>query len=543
MKVDQRKQGHTQGQEQIRQTYDLFHWEEGHEPTVPKTLLTTEQRRSTDDEKEVAVQPRILVPTDDEPSTWLRNQNLQAVLEEEELDGVGPESHAYPPYLYYPITGASRQFPFCLHANVEVSKDREKLYSDSDRYNAFILDHCATLLGDVATVLARQEGETGTVNSPWNLLPPTPAGANGVTLADIIHDEIQLDETGVGLLDLFSRAVYDQLGERSCLPTEEIAGDDAPTTAVNEALLHPDPEVVGAFAALYLVREKLEESARMTNPTKAVRRLPNLTSLLTFLRWSIHGDLDTVDWSKRYRYLIEEAPLSTNDDTERHRSLVEAWTAQLSTHLATPDARIVIPATIGRQLFLGSVTLVDTYAESKGKDIQKVLNDEFDIESAGVNILSCSYRSEAIDEEHVQLVPVESHGEGGNVTERNTRTVFWRGDDAPETELRIPPDSIGLSVFVIDEAISQDSQSSNILSEVGNDWGIVQLRSYPQYVRELLGSTQRQQGRRGETDSSKNTLGRCHELFRGSRRRPRTGTSHTVGRVVHRSRQRSKTHP
>ncbi|GAB3678383.1 sacsin N-terminal ATP-binding-like domain-containing protein [Halopiger thermotolerans] len=507
--VNQQEQDHDQSQEQVQQTYELFHWVEGHEPIVPDTLLTTEQRRSTDDEQEVDVRPRILVPTDNESPAWLANQNLQAVLEGEALDGIGPESHAYPPYLYYPITGASKRFPFCLHANVEVSKDREKLYSDSDQYNAYILDHCATLIGDVATVLARQEGGTknqGSVTSPWNLLPPTPAGANGVTLADIINDEVHLDETGVGLLDLFSRAVYEQLGKRSCLPTEGIGDDDSPATAVNEALLHPDPEVVGAFAALYLVREKLNEPAQARNPAKTTRRLPTLTSLLTFLRWSVHDDLDTVDWSKRYRYLLEEAPPSTNDDAERHHSLVEAWTTQLSEHLATPDARIVVSAPIGRQLFLGSVRLVDAYAEFKDKDVQKVLNEEFDIEKAGVHILPCSYRSKTTKEERVQLVPVESHGEGGNVTETYTRTVFWRGDDAPETELRIPPDSIGLSVFVIDEAISDDSRSSNILSEAGNDWGIVQLRSYPQYVRELLGSTQRQQRRTGEPDSSSKEL-------------------------------------
>ncbi|AWB28480.1 hypothetical protein HARCEL1_12595 [Halococcoides cellulosivorans] len=150
--------------------------------------------------------------------------------------------------------------------------------------------------------------------------------------------------------------------------------------------------------------------------------------------------------------------------------------------------------------------LVDGYAEIKDIDVQNVLADEFDIETAGVHILPCSYRSTTIEEDRVQLVPVESHGEGGNVSETYTRTVFWRGDDAPETELRIPPDSIGLSVFVIDEAISDNSRSSNILSKAGNDWGIVQLRSYPQYVRELLGSTQRQLGRTGETGPSSKGL-------------------------------------
>ncbi|WP_276302718.1 sacsin N-terminal ATP-binding-like domain-containing protein [Halorussus lipolyticus] len=509
--VDQREQDYSQGQgqERVQQTYDLFHWIEGHEPIVPKNLLTTEQRRSTDDEQEVDVQPRILVPTDNEPPAWLADKNLQTVLEGTALDGVGPESHAYPPYLYYPITGASRQFPFCLHANVEVSKDREKLYSDSDQYNAFILDHCATLIGDVATVLARRDrraGDSGTVNSPWNLLPPTPAGDDDVTLTDIINDEIRLDEAEIGLLDLFSRAVYNQLGERPCLPTARINDSDTPATAVTEALLHPNPEVVGAYAALYLVRERLGESVHKRGPTKTMRRLPTLESLLSFLRWSVHGDLDTVDWSKRYRYLLEEAPPSATDETERLRSLVQAWTTQLSQHLTSPDTRIVVPSTIGQQLFIGSVTLVDAYANSKEKDIAKILDDEFDIADAGVHILPCSYRSEDTDEGHVQLVPVESHGEGGNVTETYTRTVFWRGDDAPETELRIPPDNIGLSVFVIDESISEDSRCSSILSEAGNDWGIVQLRSYPQYVRELLGSTRRQQGRTDECDASNKAL-------------------------------------
>lgn len=509
--VDQREQDHSQGlgQKQVKQTYDLFHWVEGNEPVVPEHLRTTEQRRSTDDEQEVDVRPRILVPTDDEPPAWLAGQDLEAILGGEALDGVGPESHAYPLYLYYPITGTSRRFPFCLHANVEVSKDREKLYSDSDRYNAFVLDHCAELIGDVATVLARRDGGAGapgTVNSPWNLLPPTPAGDDDVTLTDVINDEVQLDEAEIGLLDLFSRAVYDQLGERPCLPTERIDDGDAPSMAVDEALLHPNPEVVGAYAALYLVRERLGEPINKESPTKSTRRLPTLESLLSFLRWSVHGDLDTVDWAKRYRYLLEEAPPSTTDETERLRSLVQAWTAQLSRHLTSPDARIVVPATIGRQLFLGSVMLVDAYAEIGGKNVEKILDGEFDIAGAGVHILPCSYRSEDFEEAHVQLVPVESHGEGGNVAETYTRTVFWRGDDAPETELRIPPDDIGLSVFVIDEAISEDSRCSSILSEAGNDWGIVQLRSYPQYVRELLGSTQRQQGRTDEGEISHRAL-------------------------------------
>ncbi len=487
----------------VRQTYDQFHWKEGYEPSVPSRLVTAEQQRSTEDGQSVRAQPRILIPTDDRPPAWLADNDLEAVLNDDSLGGVGPESHAYPPYLYYPITGASKRLPFCLHANLEVSKDREKLYSDSDPYNAFILKRSAELVGDIATVLTKQnETLSRQSNAPWNLLPPTPGGSGKHSLANIIEGDIQVDETEIGLLDLFCGSVYDQLGSRVCIPTEITGDTDQSGVTVSEALLHPDTDITGAFAALYLVREQLNNPNKDPlddrEPTSSLR-LPSLANLLTFLRWGFHSDLDTVDWSQRYRYLLEEAPQNVEGESDRLHSLVEAWTHELSTHLTGTDPRAIVPTIIGRKLFVGTVTLLKAYADSSGKDVADVLDVAFNLTEDSVYLLPCSYRSEGNEQPHVQLVPLESHGEGGNVNETYTRTVFWRNSDSPETTPRIPPDTIGLSVFVIDEAISANSTCQSILSNAGNDWGIVKLRSHPQYIRELMGSTQRQQERDDKT--------------------------------------------
>lgn len=486
------------GEEDTR-TYDHFSWRTGHEPVVADELVTEEQRQSTDGDNDVVrSRPQLLVPKDAAVPHWLREGALEPVLDEEKLSGIGPTSHAYHPYLYYPITGATRKFPFCLHGNFEVTTDREKFHSQSDQYNAEVLSACVTLIGDVATVMGRQQASDDRTATayPWNLLPPVPATSPDTSLRKIADGEDASDDVSGSLIDVFCKAIYQELSDRRCLPTVD---DRTRCVSAGEALLHEERAVTAAFASVQIIREDRatgtpDVSADDGSFKPALAPLP-LANLLTYLRWGTHDDLNTTDWTVRFDHLLAQS--TAGDGADRTDAALTAWQECLQTQLTGDAPRFLVRATAGRALFEGTAALLRDRADDG--DVSDVLSDHFDIVGEGVYLLPCELQQSSDDESTIQLIPVERHAGGSQSSGQYTRTVFWRGDDAPETPIPIPPEEVGLSVYVIDEAVSEDDPGRAVLSDAGNEWGIVQLRSHPQYVRELLGSTKRQR-KQADTD-------------------------------------------
>lgn len=434
---------------------------------------------------------------------------------------VGPMSHSYPPYLYYPIASAGEQFPFCVHGNFEVSKDRKELYSHSTAHNALVLREAAALLADVATVAAAAESTEHdhdlslAMGYPWNVLPPLSADDDAPSdLAAVLDSPADAD-----VLEYFCAAVYDRLREQPCVPSARTGGP----MLLEESLLHADRAVVKGIVALHEVAAETIEGryfedgtdtydAEETIPTPAVdKRLPTKRSAGAFLDWESHPELNTVAWSSRYERLLD----SDTADGDWTETLLRDWVTWLRTLLESDPGlpSLDVEAETGRALFGGTAALVSAHSTATDRDVGDVLGDYVEPAGNGVYLLPCETADRDVEEqeddaEMLSLVPIESHRREGDGADRTyTRTVFWRGDDAPETTLPTPGGTelrgAEFDVFVIDAGISESEPARTVLSAAGNRWGIVQLQSYPQYVRELLGATSQAGDRTGRaTDAT-----------------------------------------
>lgn len=518
----------------IVRAYDHFQRMPEARPDIPERLRDEPEENDVEDDGEKR-------ENDTGENTDESVAHVQVLVPREtETTSVGPASQSYPPYLYYPVSSAGKQFPFCLHGNFEVSKDRKELYSYSQAYNAFVLDEAASLLGDIATVAAASHATNASEaladGYPWNLLPPTPATTSddAPSLAELAAAQDR--NVNVSLLDRFCAATYSRLQTTACLPC--VSTPDPVLLA--EALLQANTRVVEGLLALYEVLDSVDRGDWVDQPDRIpaeeVRQLPVRGVLEAYLGWQSHPDsMNTTAWESRYESVLSPHTTGETDGQDRE-SFLDDWAAWMNVLLERADDQptLVVPRDVGSDLFEGTMTLINAAAKHRETAISKILGELFETGAESeIYLLPCEIELESEprrsshelvgsqgvsddateeSQQYLQLVPLERHQPDPNERQQHqfTRTVFWRGDDAPDTELPIPGsrDELGftLDVYVVDTAVSEQQLNRDVLSAAGNQWGIVQLQSYPQYVRELLGKTgQGTSGSHAEDAEASNT--------------------------------------
>ncbi|WP_135827259.1 sacsin N-terminal ATP-binding-like domain-containing protein [Halorussus ruber] len=394
-----------------------------------------------------------------------------------------PASHRnrpqeYPLYLYYPIENTRDiSLPFCLHGHFTVETNRKDLSLNSLADNRAVLERGVELVGRVAEAAA--DSDFGD-RYPWVLLPPSPKH---------YPDD---PSSQASLLTWFRASVYDELRERSCIPTVGTTDDERQPVVPDKALLHWETTVRDGFLALYDVIDSL--NATITD-TVIDRRFPTQA---TFEGCRSFPD----PWTDRINTLLAV------DDTEAFSSQVaRSWSAILGNHLDREtldrnETHIVCDTETAQSLFLGTVETI-LRSGTNDEQLSSTLGELSD-HLEGVYLLPCRRTSgetavgsgvtdtssggESADT--VLLVPVEARS-GPNPNERGTnrtRSVLWN-INPPDRDIeppKVPPEKSSFQVYFLDRAVEQDERARRVLELAGRPWGVRIYDGTPSYFRELL---------------------------------------------------------
>ena len=407
------------------------------------------------------------------------------------LQTTNDEDELYRPHLYYPIDGVDKAFPYCIHGDFVVQQDRQSLAGSGLPRNCAVAAEAAALVGCLSEALATADDLSTKERAaiPWRLLPASLSGTRGNSDWPTPEDLVEKSSGEVAdnePIEALKAGIYRQLQLRRNVQVVSEGGSQRSIASGEgsglDVVLHHDPTVLAGIGALYPIsRCAIDE----IDPRYVLERVdsPTDVSILTqstldyLLRWLDSGlaNPPSSDLEAAYAQSVAgEAPLSSDlldqvttvrgtDRALRFEHLITAGveTAECYTQPATQwwtilqewsraiketaDVKHVIPevpSKTGHALLNATMELgadVDTFPGSKPF-----------APTSGPYLLPCrqltdeSIRNDSsisVDEDHVQLVSIESHESRDN----NHRQVL-RPENTEITEIA-PPAGTGFALY------------------------------------------------------------------------------------------------
>lgn len=437
------------------------------------------------------------------------------------------DSELYAPHLYYPISGAENQFPYCIHGDFVVQQNRQSLAGSGLERNCVVAAEAARLIGHLSETLATAENLSQTERAaiPWRLLPKPLADDEKDTswpAAEAVAAESTGQVADNEPLRVLRAAIYRRLRHHNNI---QIVSTDVSQTSltatgdsVQNVLLHHDPTVLAGISALYpLVRYADAE----LSPTRILKRadsavdisLPTGTTLDALLRWLIEGSdrLETGDGgltaaeSDSGRAVLSAALLEEvqngvssdrgsrleqlvrGDDAETEFAtqfltpwwvLLQTWSESVNTLSDVGCAISEIPPETGQAVLEATVIL--------GEDDDKFPDGtDFTPTTEGPYLLPCDplVEDQASGDSipkptggHVQLVRVESHETRGE----HQRQIL-RPDNENIDEIA-PPAKTGFALYILSKGAS--ARSREVIKNA--NWGTREYGGPADLYRTLL---------------------------------------------------------
>jgi len=208
----------------------------------------------------------------------------------------------YAPHLYYPISGAENQFPYCIHGDFVVQQNRQSLAGSGLVRNCVVATEAARLIGNLSETLATAENLSQTERAaiPWRLLPK-PLDDDAEDSDWPVAEEVAAKSTGHVAdnepLRVLRAAIYRRLRHHDNI---QVVSTDVSQTSLTDSaestqhvLIHHDSTILAGISALYPLVTCADAEL---DPTRVLQRtdsavdmsLPTRTTLDALLRWLVN---------------------------------------------------------------------------------------------------------------------------------------------------------------------------------------------------------------------------------------------------------------
>jgi hypothetical protein len=437
------------------------------------------------------------------------------------------DSELYSPHLYYPISGAENQFPYCIHGDFVVQQNRQSLAGSGLERNCVVAAEAARLIGHLSETLATAEElpEIERAAIPWRLLPK-PLEDNEEYTNWPVAEEVAAKSMGEVAdnepLRVLRAAIYRRLRHHNNI---QVVSEDTPQASLiatadttQNVLLHYDRSVLAGISALYpLVNytdSELDPARVLQRADSAVvMSLPTETTLDALLRWLVDGQVrpeaidssTTADNPDNHQDSLStdllghlQSGVSTNRDSRLEQlvsrddpdtnlktqlitpwwSVLQTWGEIINTQTDVGCAISEVPPETGRAVLEATVTLGeedDTFPDET----------EFTPATEGPYLLPCDpfIQNQESDlsvsertESHVQLVRVESHETRGEHQRQILRPQNETNDEI------VPPEDTGFALYLLSRTTSPKSQQ--VIKDA--NWGTREYAGAADLYRTLL---------------------------------------------------------
>lgn len=438
----------------------------------------------------------------DEETARTAEQDIEisVLLQTASSDG---DSELYAPHLYYPISGAEDQFPYCIHGDFVVQQNRQSLAGSGLEQNCVVAAEAARLVGHLSETLATAEElprrERAAI--PWRLLPKPP-GENEAQTDWPTAAEIAAKSAGKVAnnepLRVLRAGIYRRLRDQDNI---QVVSEDVTQTSLTAAaggtqnvLLHHEPTVLVGIRSLYPLVNHADVAL---DSTRVLRRadaavevsIPTQRTLDALLHWLVDepapsGAADggtTSDHLGGDRDLLSpdllgdvQNGVATNRENRLEQfvcgddvitdlatqlvgpwwSVLQTWSESVSIWGDVERAISEVPPETGQAILETTVILGedgDTFPDGA----------EFSEATEGPYLLPCDPFVQERESElsvpertarHIQLVRVESH---------ETRGEHQRHVLRPQRETTdeiVPPAETGFALYLLSDTISPKSQ-------------------------------------------------------------------------------------
>lgn len=462
----------------------------------------------------------------DKEATRQAGQDIEisVLLQTASSDG---DNELYAPHLYYPISGAEDQFPYCIHGDFVVQQNRQSLAGSGLEQNCVVAAEAARLVGYLSETLATAkelpQRERATI--PWRLLPK-PLDENEAQTDWPTAAEIAAKSAGQVAdnepLRVLRASIYRRLRDHDNI---QVVSEDVTQTSLTagvggtqNVLLHHEPTVLAGISSLYPL---VNHADRALDSTRVLRRadaavevsVPTQRSLNALLQWlgdepnpSGGADGDTISdhlggagdhlspellgdvqngVATNRETRLKQFVCGDNVDSDLATQLVGVWWSVLQTWSEivsdwgdVEGAISEVPPEIGRAILEATVILGeddDTFPDGA----------EFSEAIEGPYLLPCDPFVQERDSElsvpehstrHIQLVRVESH---------ETRGEHQRHVLRPQRETAnkiVPPAETGFALYLLTDTISPKSQG--VIKDA--NWGTREYAGAADLYRTLL---------------------------------------------------------
>ena len=217
---------------------------------------------------------------DDEEETRTAEQDIEisVLLRTASSDG---DTELYAPHLYYPISGAEDQFPYCLHGDFVVQQNRQSLAESGLEQNCVAAAEASRLIGHLSETLATAEElpwiERAAI--PWRLLPKPP-GENETQTDWPTAAEIAAKSAGKVAdnepLRVLRAGIYRRLRDHDNI--QVVSAEDtqisltAAESGTQNVLLHHEPTVLAGIS--HSIRWSRLQTRSLTRPVSSSVLMP-----------------------------------------------------------------------------------------------------------------------------------------------------------------------------------------------------------------------------------------------------------------------------
>jgi hypothetical protein len=233
---------------------------------------------------------------DGEPQTAEQEVEVSVLLQTTTNDS---DRVLYAPHLYYRISGAEKQFPYCIHGDFVVQQNRQSLAGSGLVRNCVVGAEAARLIGQLSEALATAENlpQTERAAIPWRLLPK-PLDDDTADADWPVAEEVAAASAGQVAdnepLRVLRAAIYRRLRHHDNI--QVVSADVSQTSLVDSGestrnvLIHHNPTILAGISTLYPI---VTYADTQLDPTHILRHadsetdisVPTGTTLDALLRW------------------------------------------------------------------------------------------------------------------------------------------------------------------------------------------------------------------------------------------------------------------
>lgn len=461
-------------------TYDDYHWYE-------EADIKQEDGKETD------------VAENDDIQVRKQNIEVSVLLQTINCDG---DRELYAPHLYYPISGAKKQFPYCIHGDFVVQQNRQSLAGSGLKRNCVVAAEAAKLVGElseaIATTADLPKPERAAI--PWRLLP-TPvddsmededwpvakevaAESTGqvadneplrVLSAEIfrclrLHKNIQVvsadeSQASISTTDRNTQAVFLHhnvtflAGISALYPLVTYADPElAPTRILEHADASIDLPIPTGWTLEALLRWLVDEhtlSGEHNNSSSSEETSSDLEHRLTCLLRHLH-DGEIPNRSARLAQLV----IGDNNETNLATKLLTPWWSVLQSWSKYVDSQTGVGCAISDVPPDTARALLETTVLLGDNENSFPAGRAFTPEDEGPYLLPCNPFVEEqesspsgveVTQDSVQLVRVESHETRGE----HQRQVLRPQHDGYENV--VPGSETGFALYILSGVTSPES--------------------------------------------------------------------------------------